>query len=121
MRCWAGPRSPNSWRSHYYMYLKMKMPGPKGLSTITGDYRKWLECARDGAKLSESLVIAEERRQLDRIVTLANETSAAVVLAEEPADEASFKPSKETKKVKLNPEDPSYTKYVVVGTRLDSK
>ena len=37
------------------------------------------------------------------------------------ADEAAFKPSKETKKVKLNPEDPSCSKYVVVGTRLDSK
>ncbi|XP_020172582.1 uncharacterized protein [Aegilops tauschii subsp. strangulata] len=105
----------------HYTYLKMKLSGPKGLITITGDYRKSLECAREGAKLAESLVIAEERRQLDRIVALANETSAAPVPAEEPADEASFKPSKETKKVKLNPEGPSYSKYVVVGTRLDSK
>ena len=40
----------------------MKMPGPKGLITITSDYLKSLECARDGAKLAESLVIAEERR-----------------------------------------------------------
>ena len=37
------------------------------------------------------------------------------------ADEAAFKPSKETKKVKLNPEDPSCSKYVVVGACLDSK
>ena len=29
----------------HYMYLKMKMTGPKGLITITGDYRKSLECA----------------------------------------------------------------------------
>ena len=105
----------------HYAYLKMKMPGPKGLITITGNYRKSLECARDGAKLAESLVIAEERRQLDHIVALANETSAVPIPAEEPADEASFKPSKETKKVKLNPEDPSCSKYVVVGTHLDSK
>ena len=105
----------------HYTYLKMKLSVPKGLITITGDYRKSLECAREGAKLAESLVIAEERRQLDRIVALANETSAAPVPAEEPADEASFKPSKETKKVKLNPEDSSCSKYVVVGTRLDSK
>ena len=39
----------------------------------------------------------------------------------DPADEAAFKPSKETNKVKLNPEDPSCSKYVVVGTRLDNK
>ena len=52
----------------HYAYLKMKLPGLKGLITITGDYRKSLECARDGAKLAESLAIAEKRRQLDRIV-----------------------------------------------------
>ena len=46
----------------HYAYLKMKMSGPKGLITVTGDYRKSLECARDGAKLAELLVIAEERR-----------------------------------------------------------
>ena len=82
----------------HYDHLKMKMPGPKGLITVTGDYRKSLECARDGAKLAESLVIAEERRQLDRIVALADEASAASIPAEDPADEAAFKPSKETRK-----------------------
>ncbi|XP_073363284.1 uncharacterized protein [Aegilops tauschii subsp. strangulata] len=46
----------------HYAYLKMKLPGPKGLITITGDYRKSLECARDGARLVESLVIAKEQR-----------------------------------------------------------
>ena len=71
--------------------------------------------------MAESLVIAEERRQLDRIIVVANEASVAPIPTEEPADEASFKPSKETKKVKLNPEDPSCSKYVVMGTRLDSK
>nr|XP_040245250.1 uncharacterized protein LOC120964547 [Aegilops tauschii subsp. strangulata] len=94
----------------HYAYLKMKLPGPNGLITVTGDYRKSLDCAQDGAKLAESLVIAEERRQLDRIVALAQVVSAAQIPTEEPADEAAFKPSKETKKVKLNPEDPSCSK-----------
>ena len=105
----------------HYAYLKMKMSGPKGLITITGDYRKSLEYARDGAKLVESLVIAEERRQLDQIVALAGEASAASIPTLDPVNEAALKPSKETKKVKLNPEDPSCSKYVVIGTRLDSK
>ena len=72
-------------------------------------------------QVGQPLVIAEERRQLDRIVALAGEASAASILTPDPADEAAFKPSKETKKVKLNPKDPSCSKYVVVGTRLDSK
>ena len=105
----------------HYAYLKMKMPGPKGLIIIAGDYRKSLECAPDGAKLAESLVIAVERRQLDRIVALAGEASAASIPTPDLADEAAFKPSKETKKVKLNPEDPSSSKYVFIGARLDSK
>ncbi|XP_020193990.1 uncharacterized protein [Aegilops tauschii subsp. strangulata] len=105
----------------HYTYLKMKLSGPKGLITITGDYRKSLECARHGTKLAESLVIAEERRKLNRIVALASEMPAVPIPAEEPTDEASFKPSKETKKVKLNLDAPSCSKYVVVGTRLDSK
>ncbi|XP_020169631.1 uncharacterized protein [Aegilops tauschii subsp. strangulata] len=29
----------------HYAYLKMKLPGPKGLITVAGDYRKSLECA----------------------------------------------------------------------------
>ena len=33
----------------HYAYLKIKMPGPKGLITIIGDYRKSLDYARDGA------------------------------------------------------------------------
>nr|XP_040243774.1 uncharacterized protein LOC120963248 [Aegilops tauschii subsp. strangulata] len=81
-----------------------------GLITITSDYRKSLEYARADTKLAESLVIAEERRQLDRIVALANETPVVLASAKEPADEALFQPSKETKKVKLNPEDPSCSK-----------
>ncbi|XP_073360291.1 uncharacterized protein [Aegilops tauschii subsp. strangulata] len=66
-----------------YTYVKMKLPGPKGLITISGDYRKSLECAQAGAKLADSLVIAEERRQLDRIVALANETPAVSASLEE--------------------------------------
>nr|XP_020168469.1 uncharacterized protein LOC109753958 [Aegilops tauschii subsp. strangulata] len=102
----------------HYAYLKLKLPCPRGLITITGDYRMSIECAREGAK---SLVVAAEQRQLERIVALAQEASAAPIPAEEPTDEASFKSSKETKKVKLNQEDPSYSKYIVVSTRLDNK
>ncbi|XP_020185934.1 uncharacterized protein [Aegilops tauschii subsp. strangulata] len=29
----------------HYAYWKLKLPGPKGLITITGDYRKSTECA----------------------------------------------------------------------------
>jgi hypothetical protein len=48
----------------HYAYLKMKLPGPHGVITITGCYKKSIECARASSKLAEALVIAEEKRQL---------------------------------------------------------
>jgi hypothetical protein len=48
----------------HYAYLKMKLPGPRGVITITGFYKKSIECARASSKLVEALVIAEEKRQL---------------------------------------------------------
>ncbi|XP_020169169.1 uncharacterized protein [Aegilops tauschii subsp. strangulata] len=105
----------------HYAYLKMKMPGPKGLITVVDNYMKSLECAKAGSKLAESLVITEERRQLDRIVALAGEQPAVPVPLKQSPNKASFRPSKDTKKVALNPADPSSGQFVVVGTRLDGK
>jgi hypothetical protein len=48
----------------HYAYLKMKLPGPRGVITITRCYKKSIECARASSKLAEALVIAEEKRQL---------------------------------------------------------
>ena len=103
----------------HYAYLKLKLPGPKGIITIAGDYKKSLECAAAGSKLAESLVIAEERRQLDRLVALSREQPAMPEKLKQPAEEAAFQPSKDTKRVPLDPANPG--QYVVVGTRLDSK
>jgi hypothetical protein len=46
----------------HYAYFKMKLPGPRGVITITGCYKKSIECARASSKLAEALVIAEEKR-----------------------------------------------------------
>jgi hypothetical protein len=48
----------------HYAYLKMKLPGPRGVITVTGCYKKSIECVRASSKLAEALVIAEEKRQL---------------------------------------------------------
>jgi hypothetical protein len=42
----------------------MKLPGPRGVITVTGCYKKSIECARTSSKLAKALVIAEEKRQL---------------------------------------------------------
>jgi hypothetical protein len=48
----------------HYAYLKMKLPGPRGVITVSGCYKKPIECARASSKLAEALVIAEKKRQL---------------------------------------------------------
>ncbi|KAI5015220.1 hypothetical protein ZWY2020_056610 [Hordeum vulgare] len=57
----------------HYTYLKMTMSGPKGIITVAGDYKKSLECAQDNSHLVDTQVIAEEKRQIDRLVAQATE------------------------------------------------
>jgi hypothetical protein len=54
----------------HYAYLKMKLLGPRGVITITGCYKKSMECAKASSKLAEALVVAEEKRQLLQRVAL---------------------------------------------------
>jgi hypothetical protein len=48
----------------HYGYLKMKLPGPRGVITVIGCYKKSIECARASSKLVEALVIPEEKHQI---------------------------------------------------------
>ena len=54
----------------HYPYLKMKLPGPQGIITVCGDYKNSLECSSVGSRLADSLVVVEERHQLDRMVAM---------------------------------------------------
>ena len=47
--------------STHISYLKMKLPGPTGVITVFGDFRRSIECASAGSNLAESLVIAQEK------------------------------------------------------------
>jgi hypothetical protein len=55
----------------HYANLKMKLPGPRGVITITGCYKKSMECTKASSKLAEALVIAEVKCQLLQRVALA--------------------------------------------------
>jgi hypothetical protein len=46
----------------HYAYLKMKLPGPKGVITVSRCFKKSLKCAKASSQLAEALVIAEEKR-----------------------------------------------------------
>ncbi|KAM3242853.1 hypothetical protein ACQJBY_055068 [Aegilops geniculata] len=103
----------------HYAYLKMKMPSSKGILTMAGDYKKSSAYAADSSRLAESLVIAAEKRLLDRVVAMAGKQPEMSPNPKESEAEGSFKPAKETKKIPLNPEHPE--RFAVIGANLDSK
>ena len=57
--------------SMHVAYLKMKMSGPNGPITITGNYRRSMECANARSVLAESLVIVEEKKKMLKVVEIA--------------------------------------------------
>jgi hypothetical protein len=98
----------------HYAYLKMKLPGPRGVITVSGNFKKSLACAKESSQLAEALVIAEEKRQLLHRVEL---TQQDVLVRQSPVEQ--FKPANDTKKILLDESDPS--KYVIIGTSLSAK
>ena len=103
----------------HYAYLKMKMPSSRGILTIAGDYRKSPAYAAESSWLAESLVIAVEKRLLERVVAMAGKQPGISPDPKESVAEDSFKPAKVTKTIPLDPEHPE--RYAIVGANLDSK
>jgi hypothetical protein len=98
----------------HYTYLKMKLPGPKGVITVSGCFKKSLECAKASSQLAEALVIAEEKRQLLHRMELTQQDEPA---RQSPVEQ--FKPANNTKKILLDESDPS--KFIIIGTGLSAK
>jgi hypothetical protein len=98
----------------HYKYLKMKLPGPRGVITISGCFNKSLACAKASSQLAEALVIAEEKRQLLHRVEL---TQQDVSVGQSPVEQ--FQPANDTKKILLDESDPS--KFVIIGIGLSTK
>src|ERR1043165_824247 len=103
-------------------YLKMKMPGPNGVIAVIGDFRKSLECTSAGGNLADSQEIAEGKRQLGKVIAMAqaqSKTPLPVDPAKRADEESAFQSAKDSKKVALDPSDS--TKFVVVGAGLSDK
>ena len=98
----------------HHPFLKMKLPGQQGVITVCNESA--------GSRLADSLVIAEERRQLDKVVAMAQELVKAplpIGKAKRAEDETQFQAAKDSQKIALDPSDP--TKFMVVGAGLSSK
>ena len=103
-------------------YLKMKLPGPNGIITITGNYKRSMECASAGSYLAESLIIAAEKKRIKEVVALAQSAQqgmTGMLGYVNPDQNAAFQASKETKKVNVDPVFPDHN--VIIGARLTDK
>ena len=100
----------------HYAYLKMKMSGTKGIITIAGDYKKSAACAAASSRLVESLVIAAEKKLLDRVVAMAGKQLDLSPDPKESETQGSFRLAKETKKIPLDPDHPE--RHAIVGPTL---
>jgi hypothetical protein len=107
--------------SMHVAYLKMKIPRPKGVITIIGDYKCSMACASAGSNLAETLIIAEGRKKLKWVLEIAK---AVIVSKSMPGmanlnGTTSFQVAKEVKKVALNEVFPE--RHALIGAGLDPK
>jgi hypothetical protein len=99
----------------------MKIPGPNGVITIIGDYKRSMACASVGSNLAETLIIAEEKKRLKRVVEIAEGVVASKSMPgmANPNGTTSFQVAKEVKKVAL---DEAFSEHhTLIGAGLDPK
>jgi hypothetical protein len=97
------------------------MSGPRGVITIIGDYKRSMACATARSNLIETLIIAEEKKRLKRVVEIAEMVVADKPLPgmTNPNGTTSFQVAKEVKKVALDEFFPEC--HTLIGTSLDPK
>ena len=95
-----------------YTDLKLKMPGPKGVITVTSLYEHAYECDVECVEYGEAVENSAE---------LASKLEALAAEAPEPKHHAgSFEPAEGTKKIPLDPNS-SDSKALTISADLDPK
>jgi len=91
----------------HYAYLKLKMPGPKGVITITGNFQRSDSCDRDFSKISEMFGMEEALADL----AISNDRTLLPEHKRLAADRA-FNATNDTRAHQVHPTDPSKTVHV---------
>jgi len=95
-----------------YTYLKLKMPGPRGVITVSSSYEHAYECDFECVEYGEAV---------ENTTELALRLQALAVEALEPkCHVGSFEPVEGTKRVPLDP-DNSDGKVLTISADLDPK
>ena len=97
------------------MYLKLKMPGPKGVITITGSRKKAEECFQKGSKVADAQMAVVELQEYQKCADPSD-----LLRAKKPATDSAFQSSGETKPIHIHPTNPNAAP-THISTTLDSK
>jgi hypothetical protein len=89
--------------------------------TIIGDYKGSMACASAESSLAETLIIAEEKKKLERAVEITEAEVAGKSMPgiANPNGTTSFQVAKEVKKVALDEAFPE--RHALIGAGLDPK
>src|SRR3954463_4537737 len=98
------------------IYNKLKIPGPNGMITVTGSFKKAQECALGEAAFAESVLSGEEMKGYRALVNPEEMHTTKKQISDH---ESSFNSAQDTKKVDLVPGDSS--KQVSMGSNLNNK
>ena len=98
-----------------YVYLKLKMPGPKGVITVTGNQQKAEECFQKGSKIADAQMAAVELQEYQK-----SADPSDLLRAKKPAIDSAFQSTGETKPIHIHPTDPNAAS-THISTTLDSK
>ena len=98
-----------------YVYLKLKMPGPKGMITITGNRKLAEECLQTGSQITDEQMAMVELDEYKQATD-----PSELLKSKKPTVESAFQSAGETKLVHIHPEDPNAAP-TNISTALDNK
>ena len=96
-----------------YTYLKLKMPGPNDVITMSSAFSHAFTCDREHFELATAVLNSSE------LLRLGESSTPAVLDYHKPTSSMAFHPLEETKAVGIDPTDP--TKTVRIKTQLPAK
>ena len=98
-----------------YVYLKLKMPGPREVITISGNRKKAEDCFEKGSKIADAQMAVVELQEYQK-----NADTSDLLRAKKLATDSTFQSSGETKPIHIHPTDPNAAP-THISTSLDSQ
>ena len=96
-----------------YTYLKLKIPGPRGVITVRSDFQQANLYDRESCDLATTVIRSQE------ILAIQKATKETALDFNKGSTSGAFKPAEDTKVVQVDPEDT--TKTVRIGSMLTGK